>query len=74
MEEGLKYIGVGLMAFGMLGAAIGVGNIFAAMINGVARNPATEPKLFRYTIIGMALSEAMGIFALGVAMLLLFAI
>ena len=29
----LKFIGAGLMAFGMLGAAIGVGNIFGSLLN-----------------------------------------
>ncbi len=34
MEQvALKFIGAGLMAFGMLGAAIGVGNIFSSLLN-----------------------------------------
>jgi F-type H+-transporting ATPase subunit c len=28
----LKFIAVGLMAFGMLGAALGVGNIFSSLL------------------------------------------
>ena len=72
--EGLKYIGVGLTAFGMLGAAIGVGNIFAAMLNGVARNPSAEGKLSKYVYVGAGLSEAMGLFALVVALLLIFVV
>lgn len=73
-SEALKYVGVGLMAFGMLGAAIGVGNIFAAMLNGIARNPASEPKLAKYVYVGAGLSEAMGLFALVVGLLLIFAV
>ena len=38
----LKFLGVGLMAFGLLGAAIGVGNIFAAMLTAIARNPGAD--------------------------------
>ena len=72
--EALKYIGVGLTAFGMLGAAIGVGNIFAAMLNGVARNPSSEAKLAKYVYVGAGLSEAMGLFALVVALLLIFVV
>jgi ATP synthase F0 subunit c len=70
----LKYIGAGLMAFGMLGAAIGVGNVAAAMLTGVARNPGAEGKLTKYFFIGAGLSEAMGLFALVVAFLLIFAV
>ncbi|MDB2415348.1 F0F1 ATP synthase subunit C [Rickettsiales bacterium] len=72
--EALKFIGVGLTAFGMLGAAIGVGNIFAAMLNGVARNPSAEPKLAKYVYVGAGLAEAMGLFALVVALLLIFVV
>lgn len=67
----VKFIGAGLMAFGMLGAAIGVGLVFAALVNGIARNPATEPKLFKYAIIGAGLAEAMGLFALVFGFILL---
>lgn len=70
--EGLKYVGVGLTTLGMLGAAIGVGNVFGAMLNGIARNPSSEAKLSKYVFIGAALSEAMGLFALVIALLLLF--
>jgi len=72
--EALKYIGVGLTAFGMLGAAIGVGNIFAAMLNGIARNPSAENKLAKYIYVGAGLAEAMGLFALLVALLLIFVV
>ena len=51
----LKFFGVGLMAFGLLGAAIGVGNIFAAMLTAIAHNPSAEDKLSRYVYIGAGL-------------------
>lgn len=70
--EALKYIGIGLSALGMLGAAIGVGNIFAALVNGIARNPSAEQQLTKNALIGAALSEAMGLFAFLIALLLLF--
>jgi F-type H+-transporting ATPase subunit c len=70
--EALKYIGVGLTTLGMFGAAIGVGNIFAAMLNGIARNPSAEPKLSKYVYVGAGLAEAMGLFALVIALLILF--
>lgn len=70
--EALKFVGVGLLSLGMLGAAIGVGNIFAAMLNGLARNPAAESKLAKYIYVGAGLAEAMGLFAMVLAFILIF--
>lgn len=70
----LKYIAVGFMAFGMLGAALGVANIFTAMLNGIARNPASESKLAKYVYVGAGLAEAMGLFSLVIALLLIFVV
>ncbi len=74
LAEGLKYVGVGLLALGLLGAANGVANIFVALLNGIARNPASEPKLAKYFILGAGMVEALGIFALGIMVLLIFAV
>ncbi|MBY0406221.1 MAG: F0F1 ATP synthase subunit C [Rickettsiales bacterium] len=70
----LKFIGVGMMAFGMMGAAIGVGMIFSALLTGIARNPAAEGKLSKYVYIGAGLAEAMGLFSLVIALLLIYAV
>jgi F-type H+-transporting ATPase subunit c len=70
--EGLKYLGAGLTALGMLGTALGVANIFVALINGIARNPSAEPKLAKYYLLGAALTEFMGLLSFVVAALLLF--
>ena len=67
-----KYIAVGLMSLGMFGAAIAVAMIFASLINSIARNPSAEGKMSRYAFIGAGMAEAMGIFSLGIAMILLF--
>ncbi|WP_425362932.1 F0F1 ATP synthase subunit C [Candidatus Tisiphia endosymbiont of Hybos culiciformis] len=69
----LKFIGVGLMAIGMLGAAIGVGNIFSALLNSIARNPSASDQLQRVALIGAGLTEAMGLFSFVIAILLIFA-
>jgi F-type H+-transporting ATPase subunit c len=70
--DALKYIGVGLCSIGMLGAAIGIGSIFSALLNGIARNPSAEDKLMKSAFIGAGLAEAMGLFAFLIALLLLF--
>ncbi|TAF76530.1 MAG: F0F1 ATP synthase subunit C [Alphaproteobacteria bacterium] len=68
--ESLKFIGAGIAAFGMLGAALGVGMIFAALMNGIARNPAAEPKMRGLAIFGAVFAELMGIlsFVIGILM------
>ena len=71
-SEALKYVGAGLATLGMLGGAVGVGNIFAALLNGISRNPGSEGKIVKYAFIGMALAEGLGIFSFVVALILLF--
>lgn len=61
--EVLKYIGAGIMAFGMMGAAIGIGLIFGGATQGVARNPSAEGKIFKTAIIGAVFAELMGLLA-----------
>lgn len=69
-----KYIGAGLATIGLLGAGIGIAIVFAALINGTARNPSIRQAIFTYAILGFALSEATGLFALMVAFVLIFAV
>jgi len=72
--EAAKYIGAGLACFGMLGAALGVGNIFASFLQGALRNPAAAQGQFGNLIFGFAVTEALGIFSLLIAILLLFVV
>ncbi|MCH2038463.1 MAG: F0F1 ATP synthase subunit C [Rickettsiales bacterium] len=64
-------LGIGLMAFGMLGAALGVASIFSALLNGISRNPSAEKQLSKYAFIGAGMAEAMGLFALVISFMLL---
>lgn len=70
--ESMRYLGAGIAAIGLIGASIGVGNIFVAFLNGIARNPSVEGKLSRSAFIGAGLVEALGVFAFAVSLLLLF--
>jgi F-type H+-transporting ATPase subunit c len=67
MEE-LKFIGMGLVALGMLGAAIGVGLIFNGATQAIARNPSAEKQIRGAAILGAVFAEFMGLlsFVLGV--------
>ena len=72
MLAAAKYIGAGVATLGLIGAGIGVGNVFASLIQGVSRNPSVRGQLFTYAILGFALSEATGLFALMMGFLLLY--
>merc|ERR1711962_639786 len=61
------------MAAKYIGAGAGIGSVFGSLIIGYARNPSLKQQLFSYAILGFALSEAMGLFCLMMAFLLLFA-
>jgi F-type H+-transporting ATPase subunit c len=69
-----KYLGAGLACIGMAGAAIGVGNIFGQFLSGALRNPSAADGQFPRLIFGFAVTEALGIFSLLIALLLLFAV
>ncbi len=70
--EAAKYIGAGLAVFALFGVGLGIGNIFSNLIQAVARNPAVQPKVFPIGILGFALTEAVALFALLIAFLILF--
>jgi len=67
MIQAAKIIGTGLATTGLIGAGVGIGVVFGALILGVARNPSLRGQLFSYAILGFAFSEATGLFALMMA-------
>lgn len=71
---GMKFIGAGLACFGMIGAALGVGNIFSSFLEGALRNPSAAPQQTGNLFVGAAFAEALGLFAFLIALLLLFAV
>jgi len=70
--QAAQNIGAGLATFGLAGAGLGIGLIFAALILGIARNPNLKKDLFQVAILGFALTEAIALFALMFAFLILF--
>lgn len=67
-----KYIGAGLAMIGSAGAGIGIGLSVQGALEGMARNPDTYGNLLTNMILGIAFSEAIAIYCLVVAFLLLF--
>jgi len=72
MLEGAKLIGAGAATIALAGAAVGIGSVFSSLIHSVARNPSLAKQLFGYAILGFALTEAIALFALMMAFLILF--
>ena len=68
-----KALGAGLAVIALFGVGLGIGNIFSTLISTVGRNPSVQQRVFPYAIIGFALVEAVGLFALLIAFLILFA-
>ena len=67
------YAGGGIaMGFGAIGAAIGEGYTAARANLAVSRNPALSGDIFKNMLVGQAIAESASIFALVIAILLLF--
>jgi len=73
IDQAAKYIGAGAATVGVAGSGAGIGSVFGSLVIGYARNPSLKQQLFSYAILGFALSEAMGLFCLMMAFLILFA-
>jgi F-type H+-transporting ATPase subunit c len=69
-----KFIGAGLATIGLAGAGVGIGVVFGALVVATSRNPNVKDELFRLAILGFALTEAIALFALMMAFLILFAL
>ena len=74
MLEAAKVIGAGLSTIGLGGAAIGIGTVFGNLISSTSRNPSVRKELFSLAILGFALVEALGLFSLMLAFLVLYAV
>lgn len=69
-----RYIGAGMACVGMAGAGIGLGSLFGNFLSGALRNPSAADGQFGRLIFGFAVTEALGIFSLLIALLLIFAV
>jgi F-type H+-transporting ATPase subunit c len=67
LDGSLNMIGYGLAA---IGPGIGIGLIFAAYINGVARQPEARGTLQTIAFLGFALAEALAIIGIALAFVL----
>ncbi len=70
--EAAKLIGAGLAMIGTIGAGLGIGVLVNGAVQGVARNPDASGTVLTNMILGIAFAEAVAIYCLVVALLILF--
>jgi F0F1-type ATP synthase membrane subunit c/vacuolar-type H+-ATPase subunit K len=70
--DAAKMIGAGLATIALAGVGVGIGYIFGNLIASVGRNPAARATVFPISMLGFALTEAVALFALLIAFLILF--
>ncbi|MBI2171584.1 MAG: ATP synthase F0 subunit C [Chloroflexi bacterium] len=71
--EAAKLLAAGIAGgLGMLGPGIGIGILGAGALNAIGRNPEARGPIATNMILAIAFAEALGIYALVVAIILLF--
>ena len=71
--EAAKMLGAGIAVLALMGVVVGIGNIFSTLVASIARNPAARDQVFGIGMLGFALTEAVALFALLIAFIILFA-
>lgn len=69
----MSAVGAGLAMIAMAGVGIGIGFNAGKTVEGTARQPEAQGTLLKLMLIGVALTETAGIFALIISIILLFA-
>ncbi len=69
--DGMKFLGAGLaIGLGALGPGIGIGWLVGKAMESLGRNPDAFPQIQPSMILGLAFAEAIGIYALVVAVMI----
>lgn len=71
-DNAVKLIAVALALLPLVAVALALGRIFAELLAGVARNPSASEKMQQVGYLAFALTEAIALFALIVAFIILF--
>jgi F-type H+-transporting ATPase subunit c len=71
---GCALLGAGIaMGVGAVGAGLGLGQATSGAANAVGRNPEAQGKVMLTMMVGMAMTESVAIYALVIALVMLFA-
>ena len=68
----MKHLGSGLATISLAGSGVGIGYVFGSLMLAYARNPSLQGTLFTYAMVGFALTEAIALFGLMMAFLILY--
>lgn len=71
--RGMKFIGAGLSMLGTFGAGAGIGILVGMAAQAMGRNPDAAPTIQTNMILGVAFAEAVAIYGLAVALIIIFA-
>jgi F-type H+-transporting ATPase subunit c len=70
-DDGMKYVAAALvMGIGAIGPALAIGNLVGRAMDALGRNPEAQPAIQTNMILGLAFAEAIGIYALVVAIMI----
>jgi ATP synthase F0 subunit c len=72
LEVGLKAIGAGIAMVGALGPGIGIGLLVQGALQAIGRNPDAAGQIQTNMILGIVFAEAVAIYCLVVALIILF--
>ncbi|KXK22752.1 MAG: ATP synthase F0 subunit C [Chloroflexi bacterium OLB15] len=72
IEIGLQAVGAGLAMIGALGPGIGIGLLVQGALQAIGRNPDAAGQIQTNMILGIVFAEAVAIYALVVALIILF--
>ena len=72
LADGMRYLAVGIISLVMLGVAKGVAQIWVTIISAVSRNPEVKNEVSLFAWGGAAITEAIALYALGLAIVLLY--
>jgi F-type H+-transporting ATPase subunit c len=67
-----KFVGAGLATMALIGAGIGIGNVFGSYLAGALRNPGAAGGQYGTMLLGFALCEATGLYGLVIALIMMF--
>jgi ATP synthase F0 subunit c len=72
IETGLKAVGAGLAMVGALGPGVGIGILVNGALQAIGRNPDAAGQVQTNMILGIVFAEAVAIYCLVVALIVLF--
>lgn len=72
IEVGLKALGAGIAMLGAVGPGIGIGMLVNGALQAIGRNPDASGQVQTNMILGIVFTEAVAIYCLVVALIVLF--